>query len=300
MNQRISVVINTLNEEKNIERVIHSVDWADEVVVCDMHSEDKTVALAKKLKAKVVFHKQTRYVEPARNFAISKASNEWVLLLDADEEIPAVLGEKLQKIVKEAENYSYIQIPRKNIIFGKWMKASFWWPDFHVRFFKKGSVIWNDKIHSKPELKGEGLTFPSKEEWAIVHHHYTGVFQFIERLNRYTDIQAQELSAEGYKFNWVDLINKPLSEFLGRYFANKGFEDGLYGLALSLLQAFSFLIVYLKVWEMEKFTDHNLSLPEVKNEMKKAGEEIDYWFKYRSLSKTPFISFLQRLRNKLV
>src|SRR3989344_2370341 len=98
MINKISVVINTLNEEKNIERVIKSTSWADEIIVCDMYSTDRTVEFARKSGAKIVFHKKLNYVEPARNFAISKASNEWVLILDSDEEIPSTLSEKLIRI----------------------------------------------------------------------------------------------------------------------------------------------------------------------------------------------------------
>lgn len=299
MSNRISVVINTFNEEKNIERAINSVRWADEVIVCDMYSEDRTVTLAKKLGAKVVYHKKTRYVEPARNFTVSEASGDWILVLDADEEIPESLSNKLQEVANNPGTLTNVQIPRKNIIFGSWMKASFWWPDTHIRFFKKGTVIWNDKIHSKPEVKGEGLILPSEEALAIVHHHYSSVFQFIERMNRYTDIQADELKKEGYKFKWTDLVDKPLSEFLGRYFANKGFKDGLHGLSLSLLQAFSFLVVYLKLWEMDKFEEKEITLKEARIISKNVGKEVNYWLKYANLSKNPLVNIIQRAKNKI-
>src|SRR3989344_3085856 len=294
---KISVVVNTLNEEKNIKRAIESISWVDEVLVCDMYSEDKTVEIAKKLGAKVVLHKKTGFVEPARNFAISKTSNDWVLILDADEEVPSKLAEKLREISEQAQ-VDFVEIPRKNIIFDKWMQASMWWPDYNVRFFKKGSVIWSDKIHIPPTTSGRGLKLESEAEMAIIHYHYMNVFQYLERLNRYTDVQAKELVKDGYKFNWQDLIRKPLGEFLGRYFANRGFNDGLHGISLSLLQAFSFLIVYLKIWEMEKFTQQSIDLSEVRKVSKDGGKEIDYWFKYGNLSKNPVKRFIQKVRNR--
>lgn len=276
---KISVVINTLNEEENIKRAMASVAWADEILVCDMYSEDKTVEIAKKLGAKVVFHKKVAYVEPARNFALSKASGDWILVLDADEEIPATLAQRLKEIAHKMKQVMVIQIPRKNIIFGKWMKASMWWPDHQVRFFKKGKVFWQDKIHSKPEVKGESLMLEPEEKWAIIHHNYQTLSQYLDRMNRYTVIEAQELVEEGYKFAWEDLIQKPLSEFLSRFFASSGYRDGLHGLALSLLQAFSFLAVYLKVWEIDKFGQQELKSEELENTKEKAGEELNYWFK---------------------
>lgn len=278
MPQKISVVINTLNEEKNIQRALKSVDWIDEIIVCDMHSTDKTVNIAKERGARIVYFRNTHYVEPARNFAISKANNDWVLVLDADEEIPQSLKEKIIQLVNKNIISEYIEIPRKNIIFNKWMRASMWWPDYQVRLFKKGSVIWQDKIHSKPLLKGSGLKLGAEEGLAIVHHNYQTISQFIERMNRYTTIEAKHLTDEGYKFNWKDLIEKPLNEFLSRFFTNKGYLDGLHGLSLSFLQSFSFLVVYLKLWELSRFKESDVNLIELEEEKNKNGEAIKYWF----------------------
>lgn len=300
MNGKISVVINTLNEEKNLERAINSVKWADEILVCDMHSDDNSAIVAKKLGAKVILYKRLSFVEPARNFAISKASNEWILVLDPDEEIPTTLADRLKEMVQKPIVSTFVEVPRKNIIFGKWMKASMWWPDYNVRFFKKDSVFWGDKIHHPPKTKGQGIKLPGEEHWAIVHYHYSSVTQFIERMNRYTSIQAEELKEEGYQFNWIDSINRPLSEFLGRYFANRGFKDGLHGLSLSLLQALSFLIVCIKLWELNGFNQEEIKLKDVEEVFRKGGEELDYWFKYGNLSKNPLKAFLQRAKNKLI
>ena len=298
MDKKISVVINTFNEEKNIERAIKSVDWADEIVVCDMYSDDKTVEIAKKMGAKVIFHKREGFVEPARNFAISKASNEWILVLDADEVIPSSLSVKLKELVKKSIVSDFVEIPTKNIIFGKWIKASMWWPDYHIRFFKKGNVVWTEKIHSKPKTKGTGLTLPAEEKWAKVHYNYQSIHQFVERMNRYTTIEANQLKMGGYKFNFNDLIQKPVGEFLSRFFANRGYDDGLHGLVLALLQAFSFLIVYLKLWEMEGFAQKPIDLSEIDQESKKEFQTFDYWLKQSRLSKNPFKRFLQKVQAK--
>ncbi len=299
MDSKISVVINTRNEAKCLERALKSLKWADEVVVCDMHSADKTGDLAKKLGAKVVLHDYSDYVEPTRNHSVSQASGEWILILDADEEIPEILAAKLQELAKGPQNINFVEIPRKNIIFGKQMKASFWWPDYNIRFFKKGSVIWSNEIHRPPETTGEGLKLPVEEDYAIVHHHYESTSQFIERMNRYTTIQAKGLVGGGYKFKWRDLIEKPLGEFLGRFFANRGFEDGLHGLALSFLQAFSFLVMYLKVWEAEKFTRQEVRLGELAQVSKRAGKDINYWLKYGNLSGNPVKRLFQKAKNRV-
>ncbi len=300
MNQKISVVINTLNEEHTIERAINSVkDFADEILVCDMHSDDNSAVLAKKLGAKVIMHKRLSFVEPARNFAISKASGDWILILDPDEEITDTLFKRLKEMVNKPIVSTFVEIPRKNIIFNKWIRSSGWWPDYNIRFFKKDSVKWSNKIHRPPETFGQGIKLPLDERWAIIHHNYETISSFIIRLNRYSDVQVKQLKDDGIKFTWSDLINKPLSEFLSRFFAQRGFEDGLHGLALSLLQAFSELVVYLKLWEVKGFEEDKISFTDLQEVSKKGSEELDYWYKYGNLSRNPLKRALQKVKNRL-
>lgn len=263
-----------------------------------MYSTDKTVEIAKKLGAKVFYHKNIGFVEPARDFAVSKAEGDWVLVLDADEEISAKLSEHLKKIV-ELNNCDFVNIPRKNIIFGKWMHASMWWPDLLTRFFKKGAVVWSNEIHRPPVANGVGFTLPNEEELSIIHYNYKSVSEFLIRMDKYSTIQAKEIFDKGEKFIWKDLISKPLNEFLSRFFAHRGFEDGVHGLALALLQSFSFIIVYLKLWELEKFKEEKLIVKEVGFLAKKSGKDIDYWFRYVNLSSNPLLAVLQKAKNKL-
>lgn len=294
MRQSITVVINTFNEQKNIGKAIKSVSWADEVLVCDMYSQDKTVEIAKKLGAKIFYHKKEDFVEPARNFAVSKATSEWVLILDPDEEITPTLAERLKEISQDLKQIDYVKIPRKNLIFGKWMQGAMWWPDLNIRFFKKGKVLWSDKIHRPPQTSGMGIDLEADGKWAITHHNYQTISQFLERLNRYTAIEAQELVKQGYKFNWTDLIQKPLGEFLSRFFANKGYIDGIHGLALSLLQAFSFLVVNLKVWEKSGFHEQGINVSRIEEEKEKSAYEINYWFKKTKTSGNLFKRFFSK------
>ena len=257
---KISVIINTWNEEENIKRCLESVrKIASEIIVVDMHSKDRTVAIAKKLGAKVFFYKYLSYVEPARNFALRQAQGDWILILDPDEEIPPFLAKRLEDLAQNSEEVTYFRLPRKNIIFGKWIKHSRWWPDYNIRFFKKGNVRWLEKIHSVPLTRGTGKDFEAKETNAIIHYHYQSISQYLSRLDRYTIIQAKDLIESGYKFSWQDMLKKPMGEFLSRFFVGESYKDGLHGLALALLQAFSELVKYLKVWESEKFVEHDIT-----------------------------------------
>lgn len=296
----MSLVINTLNEEGNIISAIRSVGgFADEVVVVDMNSDDSTVSLAKKAGARVFNYPRVGYVEPARNFAIDKAEGDWIFILDADERANPKLIAKLKKLMID-EKPDYVLIPRKNVIFGKWIKNSRWWPDYNVRFFRKGSVVWKDKIHSEPEKRGKGVTLLPKEKYAIVHENYSSVSEYIQRMDRYSSIQAREKTSLGYKFNFLDLIIEPSREFFGRFFAGGGYRDGIHGLALALLQAFSELVVYLKVWQNEDFRDEKFNLDELDKSFVRVEKDLNYWRAEMRVkrSKTLFASLFFRFKRK--
>ena len=169
---KISVVINTLNEASSLPRAIASVkDLASEIVVTDMESDDGTSEAAKSLGAKVFTHKRLSFVEPVRNFGIEKATGDWVLIMDPDEELTPRLLKEIKSIV-DKDKADYVRIPRKNIVFGKWLKHSRWWPDYNIRLFKKGAVSWNEVIHAAPMTVGKGIEVEADEDLAIIHHHY--------------------------------------------------------------------------------------------------------------------------------
>lgn len=273
----ISVVINTVNEGRTLARCLKSVkDIADEIIIVDMESIDDSVTIAKQNGAKVFHHKRLSYVEPARNFGIDQAQSEWILILDPDEELPKTLYKKLEEIV-DADFYTFVKIPRKNMIFGRWIKSARWWPDYNIRFFKKGYVTWDTQIHSVPKTKGKEYELPQSEEYALIHHHYESIEQFIDRMNRYTTVQSKNLIDSSYRFHWHDLVRKPADEFFSRYFFGEAYRDGVHGLALSALQAFSELVVYLKVWQGLKYRPTDIKPIDIHTILKKLDQDFHYW-----------------------
>jgi (heptosyl)LPS beta-1,4-glucosyltransferase len=294
---KISVVVNAQNVEKDLPRALASVKrFADEIVVVNQESTDKTVDIAKKFGAEIFDHKKVEYVELARNFAISKATGDWIFILDPDEEVPESLAKKIKEIVNSSKA-DYYRIPRKNIVFNKWLKYSRWWPDYNVRLFKKGSVTWNEVIHAVPMTQGKGSEIEDREDFAIIHHHYDSIEQYLERMNRYTSEQAKMKIAEGYKISWKDLLGKPADEFFSRYYFGEGYKDGIHGLALSLLQAFSELVFYLKVWQNEKFVEEKVELSKVVSEMRSKEKELHYWQNDASYKESG--RFTDRIKRKL-
>lgn len=294
---KISVVINAQDVESDIPRALASVrPFADEIVVIDQSSTDRTAVVAKKLGAKVFNHKRVEYVELARNYAISKASEDWVFILDPDEEVSESLAKKIKEVVKNPKA-DYYRIPRKNIIFNKWLKYSRWWPDYNIRLFKKGTVSWNEVIHAVPMTEGKGGELEDNEKFAIIHNHYRSIDQYVERMNRYTSHQAKMKLIENYKFSWKDLLAKPSNEFFSRYFFGKGYKDGIHGLAVSLLQAFSELVLYLKVWQGTKFSEEEIGLTSIVSEIRSKEKESHYWQSDSLYKETG--KFNDRIRRKL-
>lgn len=286
----ISAVIHTYNEEKTIERCLSSLNWVDELVLVDMGSTDKTIQKASQFHANIFQHPYTGFVEPARNFGISKTRGDWILILDADEEIPRTLAATLSELSKDP-SYAYCRIPRKNIIFGKWMKHTGWWPDFQIRFFQKGSVSWTDKIHSIPLTRGVGKELISTEANSIVHYNYQTLEQYILRMNRYSSIAAKELYIQNFSISVADFFDKPAKEFINRFFIWEGYKDGFHGLVLSLLQSLSELILYLKVWELDNFTEKKVNLGLVEEALAQEYKHKKYWLLDSKLGqKVPFFN----------
>lgn len=249
---------------------------ADEIVIIDMTEGPSLRSVIDKFELKVYEHKRVLYVEEVRNFGTLKATGDWVLVMDPDEEISQNLAKHLIRIVQNPKA-DYYRVPRKNIIFGKWIKHTRWWPDYNIRFFKKGYVSWSEEIHRVPLTQGSGADLPEKEDLAITHHNYTSIESYITRMLRYTKAQSEGLLKGGYVFKWQDLITKPSGEFFSRFFAGEGYKDGLHGFSISLLQAFSEFVVYLRVWEKQGFKEEEIKESEFKKELKKFMKDLGWW-----------------------
>ena len=298
---KISVVISAFNEEKKIKNCLESVKWADQIIFIDLESTDKTAEIAKQYTPHIFSHKNFGIVEPIRNFSISKADGDWILLLDADEEVPLSLAEKLQALAKEeiSSNITHIKLPRKNIIFNKWIQHSGWWPDHLIRFFKKGTVHWHDTVHSIPQVTGEGITL-SHEQHAIIHHNYENITQFFHRnFEKYAKLEAESALKNGYIFSVKDIIRFPLQEFLSRYFAREGYKDGLHGLVLAILMAFYHLAIFLYIWENKNYMEANENMTkDLKDELKKSKKELKYWLNTKEINQEKNLLKKNRIKNK--
>ncbi|MFA5828020.1 MAG: glycosyltransferase family 2 protein [Candidatus Shapirobacteria bacterium] len=298
----ISAVINIKNEADSLKKCLKSIkNFADEIIVIDMYSTDNGKLIAESFGAKVIQYRPVKVVEIARNFALSKASGKWIILLDPDEYLNKTLKRELTRITQR-QDVDFVRIPRKNIIFGKWIRHSNSWPDYLIRFFKKGSVTWKKEIHSQPETKGNGINLLDSEKLAIRHNNYKTVSQFVFRAMRYSGVQADELKENGYKVKIGDFILKPIQEFNSRFFSAEGYKDGVHGLIFSILQGFAISLIYIRLWEKQGSQDKPMPKDSFVSASQESTYEYSYWFtRYfrQEYSKNIFKIIIIRLRNTL-
>lgn len=239
--QGISVLVNTLNEEANLPFALRSLrDWVDEIVVVDMHSTDRTVAIAESFGARVFMHERLEFSEPARAFGAAQAGHDWLLILDADELITPALALRLRELVERDEHDMFL-IPRLNYLFGAAMRASGWGPHQapQYRLFRRSSVQLTGTIHDYIKLKPGARVFrlPYEPGICIVHFNYTSVRMFLDKMNRYTSIEADQALERGRRPTLARLVGRPVREFWRLWVRARGWRDGWRGLYLSVLMA---------------------------------------------------------------
>lgn len=272
----ISVVISAWNEEAKLKRSLSSVkNWADEIIVVDSSSTDATPQIARQFTSKVFKRPNNPMLNSNKNYGFSKATSDWILSLDADEEVTRELANEMRSAISASGDVVGYWIPRKNILFGKWITHGLWWPDKQLRLFRKNKGKF-PCVHVHEYLAVDGPTDSLREPY--IHYNYESISQFIRKMDTiYTESEVQKLLATNYQLSWSDAVRFPVSDFVKIYFAQEGYKDGLHGLVLSILQAFYSCIVFAKLWEKQKFRQVDIPITSVANELRRAEEELDYW-----------------------
>jgi glycosyltransferase involved in cell wall biosynthesis len=253
---RISAVINTRNEEHNLRYCLETVKWCDEIIVVDMESEDQTVEIAREYTAKIFSYPKVEAFDIAKKFAVEQASGDWVLLVDADEMVPKKLSETLIAIAEKNE-VDIVEVPFKHYIMGEWVRHTGWGHPPFPRFFRPGQITFTGTIHSYMHKAADAriLQLKLQDENYIVHFNYIDSAHFVEKLNKYTSVEAKHLFDSGISFSYHSLLHALLREFYGRFFKAKGYRDGVRGFSLSLLMVFYRALSHIKLWENHQFKD---------------------------------------------
>lgn len=242
--QNISVIIITKNEENNIEDCLKSVEWADEIIIVDAESDDKTVEIAGKYTDRIYIRKWEGYSKQ-KKYALSLSRNEWVLSIDADERISTELKTEIQKGTDE--NYDGFRISRKNYFLGKHITGCGWDNDFQLRLFKKSMTeITDNLVHESFIVKSAVGQLKNR----ILHYSYRTLKDAITKMNNYSSLEAEQ-KYRNKNVSPIDFIIHPASAFIQYFIVKKGYKDGKYGLMVSLLHAMTNMQIYMKMWELK-------------------------------------------------
>ena len=271
----VSILIHTLNEEKNIRNCLETVKWADEIILIDMYSDDKTVEIASEYTDKIFYHERMGYADPARQFGLEKASKNWILIVDADELVPLRLKHRLESIITD-DLGDIISIPHNNYFFGKLMRFTGWGPlqDTHHRFFKKEYVFISENIHSTfTEREDARIYAITDENDGFIHFNYVDVEHFLEKFNRYTTIEAKALFEADEDIKFRTALNQIFSEFRKRYIKLGGRKDGFRGFSLSFLMSTYRLVIYAKLKLMREYSSKNPA-EKIEEEYKNLAKDV--------------------------
>lgn len=248
---KISVVINTFNAEKHLKSVLESVKDFDEIIICDMYSTDATLEIARTYPCKIVYHDRVPYVEPSRNFAIAQTSNEWVLVIDADETVPQELKNYLYQLTKQ-EDLGGVYIPFKNYFMNRWIRSAY--PDYKLRFFRKEGAFWPSEIHSTVKVQGKVMRIPrDAKHLASEHLANDSITTILSKNNTYSTAEVERKKHKN--ISWFVLLFSPFFWFFKYYFIKKGFLDGKRGFIFACLKAQYKFSCLAKIYEYQRLKD---------------------------------------------
>ena len=250
MSKTLSVAMIAMNEEENLPRTLESVRWADEIIVVDSGSKDRTIEIAKSFGAKTSYHDFGGHGEQ-KNVALDLCTSDWILLLDADEVLTPELQQEIRDLLAGDSKYGAYWIPRLNLIFGRWMRHGGFYPDPKLRLFKRGAARLSEGVgpHSTPQFEGP----KGKLKHDMLHYAYPNMVIYLEHMNRYSSEIAQLLVRDGrcskslVAFLWNAVAN-PAATFIYNYFFRLGFLDGREGLLLHLNHSVYIHWKFIKAW----------------------------------------------------
>ncbi|MBI5651035.1 MAG: glycosyltransferase family 2 protein [Chloroflexi bacterium] len=247
----LSVIALTRNEEKHIRACLGSVhDFADELIVLDSGSADRTVAIARDAGARVEHRAFDNYPNQ-RNHALELARGDWIFFIDADERATPAVGREIREAITNSQlPFNGFWIPRRNILFGKEIRHTGWSPDYQPRVMKKGFARFDPAREVHELVLWDGQAGYLREP--LIHYNYETVAQFRAKQIAYTRYEAQVWFNEGKRARWRGAIGQPLREFFRRYIALQGWRDGGHGLLLSALMAYYAGVRWQILREMQK------------------------------------------------
>lgn len=245
----ISVIIITYNEEHNIERCLRSVQWADEIIVVDSFSTDRTVEIANRFTKDVIQHQYEGDILQ-REYGFTKATSDWLLWIDADEEVTGDLQHEIQTVIRLPDAKDGYFIARKVFVFDKWIEYGGWFPDWQFRLARR-----TKQIPQYQEVHGGFTTHGPKGNLKGYLHHYTyaDISEYLRKMNDHTSLHVSNKLKENPTPNigWQKIVLSPLVYFFKMYIIKKGYRDGMHGFLVAVYSALYTLLLYAKTWEYQ-------------------------------------------------
>jgi glycosyltransferase involved in cell wall biosynthesis len=239
---KLSATLITYNEERNIARAIESLRCADQIVVVDAGSTDRTVEIAEKLGARVIEHPFKNYAAQ-KNFAAEQAEHDWILSIDADESLSEALEAEIWQIKKNGPEYDAYTMPRLAQYLGRWILHSGWHPDRKVRLYDRRRARWTgDFVHESVQVNGR----VGHLKFNLLHFTCDSLSEHLKTMDRYTTLAAEQLVSQGRRVGWSQILFDPPWTFFRTYILNRGFLDGAEGLAIAYMAALYNFLKYAK------------------------------------------------------
>jgi len=244
-NALLSVVVITRNEERNIKDCLESVKWADEIIIVDDNSTDRTVEIAQVYTDRI-FHRKMDIEGRHRNWAYSQARNSWVLSLDADERVTPELKEEIERSISDPGNFKGFIIPRRNYIGDYWVKHGGWYPSGQLKLFIKEEFKWEEaEVHPRAFLKGHAGNMKSD----LIHYSYKDFEDFVNKMNKQTTLEARKWVRDKRKMGLGKAFWRTIDRFCRTYFRKKANKDGLIGFMISIFAGLYQILTYAKYRE---------------------------------------------------
>lgn len=247
--QKISAYIIAFNEEKNIANAIRSVLWADEVLIADSGSTDRTVEIAESLGARVV-QIDFEGFGPLRNKAIAACSHEWIFSLDSDERCTEEAREEIQRIIQSPDAADAYLVPRKSYFMGRWVKGCGWYPDYRqTQLFRKGALLYTDEVvHESFITEGRVATMQSH----VIQFPFRNYAQLLDKTQRYSTLGAQKMASTGKTASMAGALLHGMAAFIRLYVFKRGFMDGWAGFMIAFGNFEGTFWRYAKRYELQQ------------------------------------------------
>ena len=247
---KLSVTVITRNESANIAGALDSVAWADEIVVVDSESTDDTVVQAKRFTSRVIVRPWAGYAAQ-KNFAAAQATHHWILSLDADERVPAVLADEIRATLAADPPHAGYRIPRVAHHLGRWIRTTDWYPDHQLRLYDRRAAEWTGAyVHESVAARGTVGRLRNE----LQHYPYRDIADHLDTIDRYTTLAAREMHEAGRRSGPLQIAGHPPFAFLRNYLLRGGFRDGVPGLIISTLNAYYVFLKFSKLWQLQHST----------------------------------------------